>query len=82
MIGLSQGAAIACLRVFSVIGISMLVVSCSEEEQAATREPTPSIQRTIEAAPLLGQHTNDVLSRELGVSEFELRTLREKDVIA
>ncbi len=36
----------------------------------------------IEAAPLLGQHTNDVLSQELGVSEAELSALREKDVIA
>ncbi len=36
----------------------------------------------IEAAPLLGQHTNDVLSHELGVSESELSALREKDVIA
>ena len=36
----------------------------------------------IEAAPLLGQHTNGVLSQELGVSEAELSALREKDVIA
>ncbi len=36
----------------------------------------------IEAAPLLGQHTNDVLSRELGVWESELEALREKYVIA
>ncbi len=36
----------------------------------------------IEAAPLLGQHTNEVLTRELGVSESELSALRDNDVIA
>ena len=36
----------------------------------------------IEAAPLLGQHTDAVLGEELGVTEAELSELRAKDVIA
>ena len=36
----------------------------------------------IEAAPLLGQHTDEVLTRDLGVSESELSALRDSNVIA
>jgi crotonobetainyl-CoA:carnitine CoA-transferase CaiB-like acyl-CoA transferase len=36
----------------------------------------------IEAAPLLGQHTDEVLAEELGVSETELAALRTREVIA
>ena len=36
----------------------------------------------IEAAPLLGQHTDEVLGLELGISPSELSALRKSDVIA
>ena len=35
----------------------------------------------IEPAPLLGQHTREVLSADLGLAESELHTLRERGAI-
>ncbi len=38
-------------------------------------------QVEITAAPLLGKHTGDVLHEDLGLSEEEIRALREQDII-
>lgn len=65
-------------------GVEIKATRADGQEVALVANPLRFSETTVdgyEAPPLLGQHTNEVLSDLLGRSEEELRTLRDSGVI-